>query len=103
MIDTAKVRKPRVTVLVVTYNHEPYIRQAIQSVLMQRFAEPYQVLVADDGSNDRTREFIEELFKAGGHEAPEMRFLDYTVNLGITQNYRRAFEACETEYVAVIE
>jgi glycosyltransferase involved in cell wall biosynthesis len=94
---------PRITVLVVTYNHEAYIRQAIESVLMQRLAEPYLVVVADDASSDGTRAIIKELFDAAGSDAPTMQFLDHAANLGVTRNYQRAFAACETDYVAVIE
>ena len=98
-----QVGTPRITVLVITYNHEAYIRQAIESVLMQRLAEPYLVVVADDASSDGTRAIIKELFDAAGPEAPAVRFLDHAGNLGVTRNYQRAFAACETDYVAVIE
>src|ERR1700760_16359 len=46
--------QPGLTVLIVTYNHEAYIRQAVESVLMQKLSERYQVIVADDGSTDKT-------------------------------------------------
>ena len=58
--DVPQPGTPRITVLVVTYNHEAYIRQAIESVLMQRLSEPYQILVADDASSDGTRQIIKE-------------------------------------------
>jgi glycosyltransferase involved in cell wall biosynthesis len=94
--------QPRLTVLIVTYNHEAYIRQAVESVLMQKLSERYQVIVADDGSTDKTRTIIDEIF-SGSLRAPPVRFLDSAVNRGITENYRRSFAACDTEYVAIIE
>lgn len=94
---------PRLTVLLVTYNHERYVRQAVDSILMQKLDEEFQVIVADDGSSDRTREIIAEAFARHRSGAPAPRFLDFSVNRGITENYRRSFQACATEYVAILE
>lgn len=92
----------RLTVLIVTYNHAAYIRRAVESVLMQRLSEPYVVIVADDNSSDDTRKIINEMFAASS-PCPPFSYLDHTINRGITENYRRSFAACETDYVAVIE
>jgi glycosyltransferase involved in cell wall biosynthesis len=94
--------RPRLTVLVVTYNHEAYIRRAVESVLMQEVVERYEVIVADDGSTDNTRKIIADVF-AGTSSTPPVRYLDAAANMGITENYRRSFSACDTEYVAVLE
>ncbi len=93
---------PRLTVLIVTYNHEAYIRRAVESVLMQKVSERYDVIVADDGSIDNTRQIIDEIFAANA-APPRHHYLDFSVNRGITENYQRSFAACKTEYVAVIE
>lgn len=51
--------KPFVTVLVDTYNHEPFIEEAINSVLAQEFpASETEILVVDDGSTDRTPDLV---------------------------------------------
>jgi glycosyltransferase involved in cell wall biosynthesis len=94
---------PRLTVLIVCYNHEAYIRRACESVLQQKLNEPFKVVIADDDSTDSTRQVIAEIFASAGAMAPSVQFLDMTRNLGITKNYQRAFAACETEYVAVLE
>jgi len=51
---------PVVTVSVVTYNHEQFISEALQSVLSQDTSFDYEVLIGDDGSTDSTREIIRE-------------------------------------------
>lgn len=53
-------RQVKVTVLVVTYNHEPYIRKALESVVCQKTDFEYEIIVHDDVSNDGTTEIIRE-------------------------------------------
>jgi len=51
--------EPIVSVLIDTYNHERFIEEAIVSVLEQDFpAAETEILVVDDGSTDRTPEFV---------------------------------------------
>jgi glycosyltransferase involved in cell wall biosynthesis len=52
--------EPLVSVWMITYNHEPFIRQALNSVLMQEVNFDYEVVIGEDKSTDRTREIVEE-------------------------------------------
>ena len=51
---------PLVTVSIVTYNHRPYIEQAIDSVLMQETTFPFEICLGEDESTDGTREICRE-------------------------------------------
>jgi len=51
---------PLVSVSVITYRHEKFIRQCLDSILMQAVNFPYEVLVHDDASPDRTADIIRE-------------------------------------------
>lgn len=51
---------PKVSILIITYNQKKFIRQAIDSVLMQKTSFPIEILVGDDFSSDGTREIIQE-------------------------------------------
>ena len=51
--------KPVVSISCITYNHAPYIRQALDSFLMQRDV-PFEVLIHDDCSTDGTVEILRE-------------------------------------------
>jgi len=50
--------EPTVTVLVMTYDHERFIAQALDSVLGQEVAFPYEILVSEDLSTDGTRDVV---------------------------------------------
>lgn len=46
---------PLVSVCIITYNHEKYISEAIDSVLIQKTNFPFEILIGEDGSRDETR------------------------------------------------
>jgi len=90
---------PKLSVLLVTYNHEQYVREAIDSVLMQKANFDFEIVVADDHSQDSTPAII-EAYQTENHN---IRILPSDRNVGITRNYQRGFAACRGEYVAVLE
>jgi len=49
----------KASVVIVTYNHEDYVKDCLSSVLIN---DPSEVIVVDNGSTDRTVELIEENF-----------------------------------------
>jgi glycosyltransferase involved in cell wall biosynthesis len=50
----------KATVVLITYNHKPYVAQAIESVLMQNTDFDYEVILGEDESEDGTREICIE-------------------------------------------
>ena len=48
---------PSVTVLLTSFNHEPYLREAIDSVLDQTFTD-FELIILDDASSDGSWELI---------------------------------------------
>lgn len=51
---------PIVTVMCFTYNQKLFVKQCIESILMQKTTFAYEVLVHDDASSDGTKNIIEE-------------------------------------------
>ncbi len=51
---------PMVSVHCVTYNHERYIRDALEGFLMQRTTFPFQICILDDASTDDNVKIIKE-------------------------------------------
>ena len=54
---------PLVSVRCITYNHENYIAQALDGFLMQKTNFPFEVIVHDDASTDRTADIVREYEK----------------------------------------
>lgn len=52
--------KPLVSVVVITYNHEPYIKECIDGIILQKTDFPIEILVNDDCSTDNTASIIKE-------------------------------------------
>ena len=57
------ISKPLVSLRCITYNHAPYIEDAIKGFLIQETEFPIEVLIHDDASTDGTREIIENYQK----------------------------------------
>ena len=49
-----------VSIICVTYNHEPYIRQCLEGFVMQKTDFAFEVLIHDDASTDKTADIIRE-------------------------------------------
>lgn len=52
--------KPVVTVICLTYNHAPYIRDALEGFVCQQTSFPFEVLVHDDASTDGTADIVRD-------------------------------------------
>ena len=53
----------KVSILCMAYNHEQYIKSALDSFLMQKTSFEYEIIVHDDASTDGTAEIIKEYAK----------------------------------------
>src|SRR5579872_7310553 len=51
------INLPLISVVLITYNHEKYIAEAIQSILDQTFTD-FELIIVNDGSTDKTEEII---------------------------------------------
>lgn len=90
----------RLNVILISYNQEDYIEQALNSILMQKTDFSFNVIVADDASTDNT---LRKIKSTATNSAVEFVYLDYSKNLGFIKNYKRAFACCDAEYIAILE
>ena len=89
-----------VTTIIVTYNHERYIADAIESALSQKGDFEHEILISDDGSTDATAAIVREY--AARHPAV-VRDISSKENLGISGNYRKCIAEAKGRFVAVLE
>lgn len=92
---------PKVSVLLVTYNHSQFIDEALDSISIQDYEGVIELVVADDQSTDDTVERIRR--HHFDQRRFEIRYLESSRNLGITGNYQRGFAACTGCYIAPLE
>ena len=82
-----------VTVGIPTYNREPGLVRAVESVLAQTHA-PIEVVICDNASTDGTAAVGAAL--AARH--PNVRYLRQETNVGATGNFNRVFAEARTPY-----
>lgn len=90
-----------VNICMITYNHEAYIKQAIEGVLMQKTSFPIKLIIGEDNSPDATRDICEEY--AAKH--PDLIEILPTQkdNLGMSRNFIRTLAACKGDYISFCE
>ena len=100
--DAARLcRNPLVSVHMTTYNHEGFIRQAIEGVVMQETDFEYELVIGEDCSTDRTREICFEYQKK---HPTKIRVLWSESNLWhIGGNHKRVDVRCRGKYIAYCE
>lgn len=90
----------KVSVLMLAYNHENYIRQALDSVVGQRTDFRFEVMVGEDCSTDATRRIIREY----AQKYPDLvKPLFRKKNLGASRNLVSTLRRCTGEYIAFLE
>ena len=90
----------KVSIIVLTYNHEKYVRQSLDSILMQRTNFSYEALVGDDASRDGTPEILREY----AEKYPQIiRLFLRGKNLGASRNAYELTIRARGEYLATLD
>lgn len=85
------------TVILLSYQQKDTVSRAIESLLRQKCRYRFEILVADDGSSDGTREICSDY---AGRYPDLIRMLPPAGNKGLVDNYFDAVEAASGLYVA---
>lgn len=90
-------KNPKVSVCVITYNHEKYISQCLQSIIEQETDFDFEIIVGDDCSIDKTKEIIVEIQE----KHPEIvKPLFHVRNVGGIQNLVSVCNQAKGDYIA---
>ncbi len=93
-------KAPKVSIIVMTYNHEPYLETAIDSMARQVTSFDYEIILGEDASTDRTREVALRLQAKYPHL---VRLFYSEFNRGMGGNFRFLINFCRGEYFAGCE
>jgi glycosyltransferase involved in cell wall biosynthesis len=88
--------KPKVSVIMITYNGEKYIAEAIDSILRQTMKD-FELVIIDDGSVDKTANIIK---KYNDHR---IRFFQNEKNEGITFSRNLTIKESIAPYIAILD
>lgn len=93
-----------VSINCITYNHEKYIRKALESFLMQKTNFKFEILVHDDVSTDKTPEIIKEYQeKYPNIVKPILQKENQYVKYGYSISYRFNDTRAKGKYIAMCE
>lgn len=90
----------KVSVCMITYNHEKFIAQAVESVMMQQTDFDLELVVGEDCSTDGTRQVLAELREK---YPDKIKLLLPESNLGMNRNFIQTLETCSGDYIALLE
>lgn len=89
----------KLSVFVVTYNQERYIRPCLQSIVAQKVNFDYEIVIGDDCSTDDTGTICDEF----AIKYPQTQVYHHPKNLGVLKNWEFVMNKCRGEYIALIE
>lgn len=100
LMDGSSGNKPMVSIAMLAYNHEKYIGQALDSILMQKTTFSYEIVVGEDCSLDNTRKI---LLKYKEKYPDKIRLILHEKNIGMHKNVNALLRQCNGKYCANCE
>lgn len=96
----AQSERVKTSVALFAHNHERFIEEAIRGALMQRTRAPFEIVIGEDASTDRTREIVQQYAE---RYPGVIRVLAHDRNLGMHRNWLTTMAACRGEYIAWLD
>ena len=103
------MQTPLVSVRLMVYNNEPYIREAVESILMQKTNFKVEIVVGDDFSTDNSLQIIKSYkdtenisFKILQREVGGEYWQDRQ-RFGRLHNFRNIIDNCSGKYIALLD
>jgi glycosyltransferase involved in cell wall biosynthesis len=94
------INLPIVSIVCITYNHEEFISEAIDSFLAQKTKFPFEIIIGDDFSADDTVKVVKKYTR----QYPTIiKLIARGENIGMGANLVDCFNRCKGEYIAICE
>lgn len=86
----------------IAYMHQKYIAKAIEGVLMQETNFDYELIIADDASQDDTEKLLNEIIQ-NHKNGFRIKYTKHKKNIGMMPNFIWALLQCKGKYIALCE
>lgn len=96
-------RDLKVSVACICFNHEKYIKQAIESFLMQETDFAFEIIIHDDASTDSSRKIIEDYANKYPTIINAVYQIDNMFKKDAYNIFKVPFSYCKGEYIAICE
>jgi glycosyltransferase involved in cell wall biosynthesis len=93
---------PLVSVLMLTFNHEKYLLEAIEGVLKQETDFDFELIISDDCSTDKTEEIVKKIIDSDP-KGYIIKYIKHKKNIGMYANGLFVFNEGNGEYLALCE
>lgn len=90
----------KVSVFMLTYNHEASLSRALKSVFDQQHNFSFEVIIGDDRSTDGTRQIIADYQQK---YPGVIKAILNRRNIGVSRNAINVFKACKGDYIAILD
>ena len=94
------IQEPVVSVVMITYNHEHFIEEAVEGVMMQECDFPIELIISEDCSTDNTRARCIELKEK---YPDKIRLLLSERNKGMSQNILETLASVQGQFFALCD
>ncbi|HWR94490.1 MAG TPA: glycosyltransferase [Flavobacterium sp.] len=92
----------KVSICMITYNHEKYIDKAINGVLNQKTSFDIELIIANDNSTDFTDSIVKNIIK-NHPSGDKIIYLNNPTNIGMMPNFIQTLTKSTGEYIALCE
>lgn len=97
-MDTKAATRPIVSIIMPAYNCESYIKEAIHSVIAQKFTD-WELIIIDDCSTDSTADIVQAFARSDSR----IKFVRNSTNAGVAKTRNLGIELSVGEYVAFLD
>lgn len=91
---------PKLSVFMMVYNHEKYLKEALNGILEQKCNFDFEIVIGEDYSKDQSRNIIinyNEKFPG------KFKLLLHKINIGAQKNQKAVLENCTGKFIALCE
>lgn len=95
---------PKVSIVTITWKHELFIEDTLNSFLQQKYNGPIEIIIANDNSPDDSDKVIQNyLQKTNIPNNIEVKYIKHSKNKGMMGNFVWSLEKATGKYIAICE